>query len=344
MSRLPLRIAIAGAGIMGRAHAEAFLACGARIVACVDSHAERARELAAASGGTAFGTVAEALREKPDALSICLPHSLHFEAAMQAVDQNVALLMEKPHCITLAESRALRAACAQRGVMAMAGFTHRFLATSLKLKSLIAAGRLGRIDLAVDRLVANSLGDHAPAWYRDRALAGGGIAMIGMIHSIDRLRWLLGGEITRVFALRRPPVSAGDVENTALALLEFSNGAQASLIAHRSPVTGHQRAHRYELFGEHLNAHCSVGTFDHQELEFVGPGGPDREVVTNDRPFVAEIREFTLALATGRAPTPSLLDAEIALGAVLAIYESAQSRQPIDLPEFIGHSSLLAHS
>lgn len=344
MSRLPLRIAIAGAGIMGRAHAEAFLACGARIVACVDSHAERARELAAASGGTAFGTVAEALREKPDALSICLPHSLHFEAAMQAVDQNVALLMEKPHCITLAESRALRAACAQRGVMAMAGFTHRFLATSLKLKSLIAAGRLGRIDLAVDRLVANSLGDHAPAWYRDRALAGGGIAMIGMIHSIDRLRWLLGGEITRVFALTRPPVSAGDVENTALALLEFSNGAQASLIAHRSPVAGHQRAHRYELFGEKLVAHCSVGSFALQELELVGSGGERRKTVTDDRPFITEIQEFTSALLAGRPATPDLLDAEIALGVVLAIYESAQTGQPIDLPEFIGHSSLLPHS
>ena len=188
MSHLPLRIAIAGAGIMGRAHAEAFLACGAQIVACVDSNADRARELAAASGGTAFSTVAEALREKPDALSICLPHSLHFDAAMEAVDQNVALLMEKPHCITLAESRTLRAACAQRGVMAMAGFTHRFLATSRTLKACIASGRLGRVELAVDRIVANALGDHAPAWYRDRALAGGGIAMIGMIHSIDRLR------------------------------------------------------------------------------------------------------------------------------------------------------------
>ena len=226
----------------------------------------------------------------------------------------------------------------------MAGFTHRFLSSSLKLKSLVASGCLGRIDLAVDRLVANSLGAHAPAWYRERALAGGGIAMIGMIHSIDRLRWLLDAEITRVFALTPPPVSPGDVESTALALLEFSNGTQASLIAHRSPVTGHARAHRYELFGEHLNAACSVGTFDHQELEFVGPERPEREVIKDDRPFVAEIREFTSALTSGRAPTPNLLDAEIALGVVLAIYASAETRQPIDLAQYLGPAAALSRS
>ena len=336
-----LRIAIAGAGQMGVAHAEAFRACGAEIVAVVDQDAARARQLAAACGATACRTTGEALREGPDALSICLPHSLHFEAAMEAVGADVALLMEKPHCITLDESRTLRTACAQRGVMAMAGFTHRFLATSLKLKKLVTSGRLGRIDLAVDRLVANALGDHAPAWYRDRAVAGGGIAMIGMIHSIDRLRWLLDAEITEVLALTRPPATSSEVEHTALALLEFSNGAQASLVAHRSPVPGHERSHRYELYGEKLVAHCAVGSFSHQELAIVGPGSDDRVTITDDRPFSTEIREFTSAVLTGRQASPDLLAAEVALGVVLAIYESATLRQAIDLQEFIGTTSAL---
>lgn len=339
-----LRIAIAGAGQMGHAHAEAFRACGADVVAVVDNHAERARELALSCGAVAFQTVDEALREGPDALSICLPHSLHFAAAMAAVARDVALLIEKPHCTSLEESRALRAACTQRGVLAMAGFTHRFLATSLRLKSSIRSGRLGRIDLVVDRLVANALGAHVPEWYRDRALAGGGIAMIGMIHSIDRLRWLLDDEITNVLALTRPPVASGEVEGTALAMLEFAHGAQATLIAHRSPVVGHERSHRYEIFGEKLNASCSIGSFAQQELEFIGPGGAGRETITDDRPFVTELREFTSALSAGRVATPDLLDAEIALAVVLAIYESAQTRQPIKLQEFNGSTATLSRS
>ncbi len=337
----PLRIAIAGAGQMGIAHAEAFRACGAEIVASVDSDLERARQLATAFGGAAFRTVGEAFGEKPDALSICLPHSLHFDAAMAAVAHDVALLIEKPHCTSLEESRALRAACEQRGIMAMAGFTHRFLATSRKLKSCISSGRLGRVELAVDRLVANALGAQVPSWYRDRSLAGGGIAMIGMIHSIDRLRWLLDAEITSVLALTRQTDASGDVENSALALLEFSNGAQASLVAHRSPVKGHERAHQYEIYGEKLIAHCSVGSFSHQELEFVGPGGDGRETITDDRPFVTEIHEFTSALTAGRTASPDLMDAEIALGVVLAIYESAKTRQPINTREFIGDPATL---
>lgn len=331
-----LRIAVAGAGQMGIAHAKAFHACGASVVAVIDRDWKRARQLAAAVGAAPFRTLAKALAEAPDALSICLPHSLHFAAAMQAVERRIALLIEKPHCITLKESRALRAACEQRGVPAMAGFTHRFLATSLKLKAAIRSGRLGRIDLAVDRLIANGLGPSAPKWYGDRALAGGGIAMIGMIHSIDRLRWLLGAEIQSVQALVQPPVSKRGVENTALALLEFSNGAQASLVAHRSPVAGHQRAHRYEIFGDILSATCSVGSFDHQELVLTGGAKDERFKVTNDAPFVAEVRAFLSALAEGRAPSPNLREAEIALGAVLAIYESARRRRPINLREFLG--------
>lgn len=336
----PLRIAIAGAGQMGVAHAEAFRACGAAVVAIVDRDQERARRLAAESGARACGSLEELLAEAPDALSICLPHSLHFEAAMQAVERKVALLIEKPHCVTLEESRALRAACARHGVVAMAGFTHRFLATSRKLKLAIDTGKVGRIDLAVDRLIAGPLGVSTPRWYRERALAGGGIAMIGMIHSVDRLRWLLGSEIVSVTALTRNSDPGADVENTALALLEFANGAQAALLAHRSPVPGHARAHDYEIFGERLNAYCTVGSFTHQELRLVGAGHAGVETVTNDRPFVTEIREFTSALVSGKVASPDLMDAEIALGVVLAIYESGKTRQPIIMEQFLGRHAV----
>lgn len=334
MSRPP-RIVIAGAGQMGRAHAEAFRACGAEVVAVVDRDDGRARQLAASCGAGAFGTVEEALREGADALSVCLPHSLHFEAAMAGAARRVALLIEKPHCTSLAESRELRAACARHGVLAMAGFTHRFLATSLRLKGCLDAGAMGPIDVVTDHLIANALGNGAPAWYRDRALAGGGIAMIGMIHAIDRLRWLLQAEVTEVLARTRPPASSGEVEETALVILSFANGTQASLVAHRSPVAGHERSHRYAILGRNLNAHVSVGSFSRQELEFVGPGGGSRMAVTNDRPFVTEVREFLAALAAGRAASPDLLDAEVALGVVLAIYESERTRRPVNLRDFL---------
>ena len=38
------------------------------------------------------------------------------EAAMAGAARRVALLIEKPHCTSLRESRELRAACARRGV------------------------------------------------------------------------------------------------------------------------------------------------------------------------------------------------------------------------------------
>jgi predicted dehydrogenase len=66
-----------------------------------------------------------------------------------------------------------------------------------------------------------------------------------------------------------------------------------------------------------------------------GTDGAEEQTITDDTPFVTEIREFTAAVQAGRQPVPDLLDAEIALGVVLAIYESAQSRQPVQLREFL---------
>ena len=324
---------------MGIAHAQAYAAQGAEIVGIVDSNSERANSLAQAFGAAAVGSVAQLLEMGIEGLSICLPHSLHFDVAMMAVEKRVALLIEKPHCVTLEESRALRAAATRHGVVAMAGFTHRFLASSRKLKAAISSGRFGRIDLTVDHLIAGSLEVPAPRWYRERALAGGGIAMIGMIHSIDRLRWLLDSEITSVTALTRQSDSTCDVESTALALLEFDSGAQASLVAHRSPVAGHERAHHYEIFGEHLNAYCTVGSFANQQLRFVGSTDAGGETITDDQPFNTEIQAFISALDSGNRVSPDLIDAEIALGMVLAIYESAKTRQPISTRDFIGDLS-----
>ena len=329
-----LRVAIAGAGLMGRAHAAAFRACGARVVAVADPDPARAAALAAECGATACASVAEALAGRPDALSICLPHHLHYEAAALGAAHGAPLLIEKPHCVTLAESRALRALVARHGVPAMAGFTHRFLATSRRLHAALRAGRLGAVPLITDRLYAQALGPGAPAWYADHARAGGGIALIGMIHSLDRLRWLLGRDIVSVQALV-PPVPEGDVEGTALALVEFAGGTRAALVAHRSPAPGHARFHECELLGERMHARCVLGSFDHQELHLTGAGPEEHLTVTGDNPFVAEVLEFTSALVAGRPPAPDLLEAELALAAILALYESARAGQPVRLAEFL---------
>ena len=50
---------------------------------------------------------------------------------------------------------------------------------------------------------------------------------------------------------------------------------------------------------------------------------------------IAEVLEFTSALVAGRPPAPDLLEAELALGAVLALYESARTGQPVRLAEFL---------
>jgi hypothetical protein len=79
-----------------------------------------------------------------------------------------------------------------------------------------------------------------------------------------------------------------------------------------------------------------VGSFAHQQLRFVGAADVGCETVTDDQPFNTEIEEFISALISGQGASPDLVDAEIALGVVLAIYESAKMHRPISTREFIG--------
>ena len=235
-----LRIGIAGAGAMGHAHAAAYARHGVRIAAIADTDPDRAQTLAAQHDAQAVAHVDDLLAAGSNAVSVCLPHHLHASAVLACVRERVPVLIEKPHCCTAEEARLIRQTCREHGQTPMVGFTHRFLRSTRELERRLRAGELGSIDLVTDCLAAKSLGPGTPPWFADRQLAGGGITMIGAIHSIDRFRWLLASEIEAVHAVCRAS-RAEDVEHLAVITLEFVCGAVGSLTAYRSPAPGHAR-------------------------------------------------------------------------------------------------------
>lgn len=116
----PIEIAIIGAGLMGRWHADAARRCGARIAAICDLDRSAAAALAAK-----FDTRAETDTRKLfdtsacHVVHICSPVASHRELALQALEAGSHVIIEKPFAPTPKDTDAILDAAAQMDRMAI---------------------------------------------------------------------------------------------------------------------------------------------------------------------------------------------------------------------------------
>lgn len=331
---MTIQVGIIGAGIMGEAHAKAYRKAGVPLVGVYDIDRARAEALASQFDCQAFASPETLCHSNVDAVSICLPHNLHRDIAVRVASWGKHILMEKPLATTLADAEAIIQGCGKAGVKLMVGYTQRFLKTLQTVKAQIDSGRFGQIHLVVDYLAAGGSSFVPPAWYRQKAMAGGGIMMIGNIHSVDRIRWLLNSEVKQVFALKHQYASEGDVEDVGTANLLYESGVQASIIGYRSGLKHHQRRHTLEIYGTHAEASISVSYSNEQILEITDANGIQIMKEQDDDPFFKEITEFISAIQDNRPPLPNGKDGWVSLKTILAMYESASKREPIFMDRF----------
>ena len=224
---MSLRLAIAGAGLIGRRHAEAVaLVAGVELAAVVDPAAAGA-ELAARHGARHFPGLAELLeRDRPDGVILATPNQLHVEQALACVAAGVPALVEKPLATDLEGAERIVAAGKAAGVPLLTGHHRRHNPLVARARELLARGDLGRIVAVNGQTWFFKPEDYFEADWRRRK--GAGPVYLNLIHDIDMLRHLCG-EIASVQALASRAVRGFEVEDTAAVLLGFANGAVGTL-------------------------------------------------------------------------------------------------------------------
>jgi predicted dehydrogenase len=247
---MTLRIGLIGAGNISDTHARALRTVpGAEMAAVFAPALARAEQFAARHGGAAFDSLDRMLAWRPlDAVIIGTPSGLHAEHGVAAAARGLHVLVEKPIDITAARADALIEAAARAGVTLGVIFQDRLKPDIARLKALVDAGRLGTPILASARVKW-----YRPAsYYRDSrwrgtpALDGGGALINQGVHTVDLLLWLFG-PVRRVFGRTSAALHAIDVEDTAVAVLEFASGAIGTLEAATSAYPGYAR--QIELTG-----------------------------------------------------------------------------------------------
>lgn len=219
----PVRIAVAGAGLIGRRHIAQVLAARDAELAAVVDPASAAAEHAAAAGGPWHQTLESLFAaDRPDGVIVATPNQAHVANGLDCVAAGVPALIEKPIADDLVSARRLVDAAEASGVPILVGHHRRHNPLMLAAKTAIDSGRLGRIVA-----VHGSCWLYKPDDYFDiawRRAPGAGPVFINLIHDIDNLRWLCG-DVIAVQARESNAVRDNAVEDTAVLLLEFAGGA-----------------------------------------------------------------------------------------------------------------------
>ncbi len=220
-----------GCGVIAPTHAEAVQKVeGARLVACCDVIVERAEELAKKYGDadTAIYTDLEDMLDDSnvDAVSICTPSGMHADNGIMAAQAGKHILCEKPMDVTLEKIDALIAAAEDNDIRLAGVFQRRTYETSEKVREAVRTGKLGK--LVVGDSYQKYFRSHeyyaSGEWRATWELDGGGALMNQGVHGIDLLLFIMG-DIRRLNARCRTLVRNIAVEDTAIASVEFVNGA-----------------------------------------------------------------------------------------------------------------------
>lgn len=333
----PLGVAIWGAGWVAGAHARAYLTAPseARIVAVGGRRAESARALAARHGlpdARAYTDFEGVLADPAvDAVSLCTPNGLHAQEAIAAARAGKHLLIEKPVATTPDDFRAVLAAVERAGVTAAACFIQRWNPLVNTLRTLREQGDFGKVFLA---RADYWFGRERPEWMRDPRLAGSSF-LVGAIHAVDSLRYVLGADVVQVEArgvdfesgihsYRYPP--------TALALVRFASGAagtiSSSLVGHTGYVLN------LELVGTDGSARNDQvylrripGLQGWITLPVPGPATGD----VSQLPFPQLVEDFLRAARTGEPPRTNLPSTANTHEVCFAVDRSLETGRPVTL-------------
>jgi predicted dehydrogenase len=260
----PIRVALAGAGMISHYHLIGWRNAGAdrvKVVAVYDLDRQRAEARAREFGIPKVYDRPEAMldSEKIDALDVASPRETHAFWVEAAAARGIDVLCQKPMTPTLAESEALARKVAGK-IRLMVHENWRFRPWYREIKKWIEAGEIGDIAACQMALLSSGLLPDAsgkrPALVRQPFMAEEPRMLIAetLIHHIDTVRWLVGPlRVVSARAARTVPEIRG--ESLATILMETAKGVPVTVMGTMAaPGFASRTGDRLDLVGRKASA------------------------------------------------------------------------------------------
>ncbi len=348
MTTEKLNIAIAGVGLIGRAHASAVAESpNAQLSGFIDPHVPSAQffpdvprflslEAFFASGN------------RPDGVVLATPNAQHWPHARVCIDAGIPILLEKPITPTLVEARELVHYAESKKAKVLIGHHRAHSPIMAKAATVIASGQLGKI-VSIAGSATFFKPDHYFADGPWRTQPGGGPLLINMIHEVHNLR-MLCGEIVAVQAFASNAQRGFAVEDTVSISLKFASGALGTFLLSdtaASPRSWEHTSGENPAYPSHADEDCYVISGTHGSLSIptmrlkTYPCAEDRSWwkpfesgvvgVVRDDPLKHQIEHFCALIRGDVAPKVSARDGMNNLAVVEAIALAAKTERTVTL-------------
>ncbi|MDJ0801949.1 MAG: Gfo/Idh/MocA family oxidoreductase [Desulfobacterales bacterium] len=286
----PVRVAVVGAGYLGRFHAEKYAALdGVELVGVVDVDTAKAAEVASLCRSRAFGRHLD-LMGRVDAVSIVVPTPLHFAIAGDCLRNGIDVLIEKPMTTTLVEARELIDIAEGEGLILQVGHLERFNPAVVAVRERIHKPMF--------------IESHRLSLFQGRS-TDVSVVLDLMIHDIDIILNFVGAPVKAIHASGAAVVSEHcDIAN---ARIEFATGCVANITASRISTKNQRKVRLFQK-----NAYIAVD-FAAREITHIQQTGhtgsapiPGMSVDQTRFPegdaLEDELRAFVDAVATRHEP------------------------------------------
>jgi myo-inositol 2-dehydrogenase/D-chiro-inositol 1-dehydrogenase len=332
-----VNVGLIGAGRIGRVHAEnlAYRIPEVNLVAVADVFLEAAQKCAADYRiPTVTGNPQDIFNNKAiDAVVICSSTDTHAQFIIDAATAGKHIFCEKPVALNLAVIDEALAAVAKNKVKLQLGFNRRFDPNFKAARDMVAEGKIG-----TPHLVHIISRDPAPPPVEYIKISGG-IFLDQTIHDFDMARFLIGREVTEVYAIGGVMVDpaigeAGDID-TAIVTLRFENGVIGTIDNSRRAVYGYDQ--RVEVFGSKgsvVVANSTPHTAVLSTSNTVQAANPlyfflERYMDA----YAAEMKVFVACITQGTPPPVTGTDGRIPVVMGLAAWKSYRENRPVKLSE-----------
>jgi predicted dehydrogenase len=341
-----INFAIVGCGHIARKHIEAINnAENANLLAVCDTNPKVLEEFSNQYNVKGFTNLDEMLRlEELNVVNICTPSGYHAGIAVKTANARKHVIVEKPIALSIEDTDAIIKACEDNQVKLSVVHPNRFRPAMIELRKLMDEQKLGKLSHANATVRWNRNDEYyAQAPWRGTKSLDGGVLMNQAIHNLDLMLWFMG-DVEEVYSMSATRLRNIEAEDVSTGVVKFKNGA-LGVIEAATTIYPKNLEETLSVFGEtgtvkiggttaNLIEHLNIKSVDEDSAELIkdtvksNPNGkPGHQCIVED--MVAAIKEDRDPIVTG-------MDGKKALELVLALYESAETNQPVKLSEKVG--------
>ena len=343
---MAVSVALVGAGNVARVHLAALKdSPAARVAGIFDADRNRAEERAAEFGVPRVYASWHDLLADPtiDVVGVLLPHDLHREFTVAALDAGKHVVCEKPMAADVVECDAMLEAArrANRRLFVVQNriYNHAYEA----MRDLLLQEAIGTVFLAQTNGFEGPSTVSVRPWLGTER-RGGGVLMAQAVHPAYALRWLLGdvAEVVSIFGGRKVVDMAA--EDTAVVLLKFVSGAIGEMTATFGLRNG-PFDHAIMIYGDQGSLEMTMRGGDRahpDRLRLISPkvngDSQPRDVVVPPTMGSAEgfrrmWEDYAQAIETGGLARVEGTDGRKAVEIILAAHQSQETGRVVKLSQ-----------